>query len=274
MCCNGHALKDRTISDNSAISRALAVIERVARAERPLTLAALGEVLELPKATVHRIALALEQQGVLLREPGSKRFSIGNRFTALAVDTLCHSFQRGVRHAIMQRLVDEIGETCNFTMLDGARVVYIDRVEAQWPLRMHLQPGSRVPLHCTASGKLFLSHLRASARQRLLATLRLERHTVNTITDPRKLERALDKIRAQKVGTDNEEFLDGLVAVAVPVTDARKRVCAALAVHGPTARLSFDQALGHVPKLRAAAAELAATLDWDASSPRRRSKSR
>lgn len=267
-------MKDRTISGNSAVSRALAVIERVAQAERPPTLAELGEALALPKATVHRIALTLEQQGMLLREPGGKRFSIGHRFASLAVDTLRNSPRRGMRRAIMQRLVDEIGETCNFTMLDGNHVVYIDRVEAHWPLRLHLQPGSRVPLHCTASGKLFLSHLRATARQRLLSALKLERHTANTITDRRKLERALDKIRTQKVGTDNEEFLDGLVAVAVPVTDARNRICAALAVHGPTARLSFEQALGHLPKLRAAAAELAATLDSDASSPRSRRKSR
>lgn len=236
------------------------MMECVAQSERPLTLAELGEALGLPKATVHRIALALEQQGMLLREPGGKRFSSGHRFAALAVAALRNSSQRGARHAIMQRLVDDIGETCNFTMLDGASVVYIDRVEAHWPLRLHLQPGSRVPLHCTASGKLFLSHLRNSTRARLLASLKLERHTENTITDKRKLERALEKIRAQKVGTDNEEFLAGLVAVAVPVLDAKKRVCAALAVHGPTARLSFEQALGHVEKLRRAAAELGATL--------------
>lgn len=250
------------------------MLEHVARSERPLALAELGEALALPKATAHRIALALEQQGMLLREPGGRRFSSGHRFAALAVDALRNSPRRGARHAIMQRLVDDIGETCNFTMLDGACVVYIDRVEAHWPLRLHLQPGSRVPLHCTASGKLFLSHLRNSARARLLASLKLERHTGNTITDKRKLERALEKIRAEKVGTDNEEFLAGLVAVAVPVLDAKKRVCAALAVHGPTARLSFKQALGHVDKLRLAAAELSATLGTDAPAPRPAAKSR
>lgn len=261
-------------TDNSAIGRAIAVMEHVAQAERPVSLAELGEALELPKATIHRIALSLESLSILLRDPGSKRYGIGHRYAALAAGTLGNSSLRGVRHAIMQRLVDEIGETCNFTMLDGASVLYIDRVEAHWPLRMHLQPGSRVPLHCTASGKLFLANLRSTVRQRLLSSLRLERHTANTITDPGALTRALERVRADKVGTDNEEFLDGLVAVAVPVSGARKRVCAALAVHGPTARLSFDQALGHVPKLHAAAAELAATLDSDAPAPRSRGKSR
>lgn len=267
-------MKSRNRPDTSAAARALAVMERVARAERAVSLAELGEALGLPKATVHRIALTLEREGMLLREPVGKRFSLGHRFTSLAITALVNSSQRGVRHAILQRLVDDIGETCNFTMLDGASVVYIDRVEAQWPLRMHLQPGSHVPLHCTASGKLFLSHLRAPMRRRLLSVLDLERHTANTITDPKELERALAVIRMRKVGTDNEEFLAGLVAVAVPVMDTRRCICGALAVHGPTARLSLEQALAHVPKLRAAAAQLADTL-WKAEppAPRRRRQS-
>lgn len=247
-------------SGSSAIARALAFMELVTSAERPLSLTELGEALALPKATVHRIALELLKEGALIREPGAKRFSTGQRFTGMAVSALVNSPHRGLRRAIMQRLVDDIGETCNFTALDGDRVVYIDRVEAHWPLRLHLQPGSHVPLYCTASGKLFLSMLRASLRKKLIARLDLAPHTPNTITDPKKLAHALETIRKNKVGTDNEEFLSGLVAVAVPMVDGRKRVCGALAVHGPTARLSLEQALAHVPKLKTAARDLIETL--------------
>lgn len=246
--------------DGSAVARALAMLAHVANADRAVTLTDLSEALALPKATVHRIAAVLERQGMLLREPGGKRYSTGRRFVAIAADALVHSASRGARHAILQSLVDEIGETCNVTMMDGANVIYVDRVEAQWPLRLHLQPGSRVPLHCTASGKLFLSHLRASARKRMVGALALERHTPNTITDRSALERALERIRHSKVGTDNEEFLAGLVAVAVPIAGPGRTVCAAIAVHGPTARLTLDRALSYVPKLRAAAARLSAVM--------------
>lgn len=245
---------------NSAIERALAILENVARADRPVALIDLGTVLGLPKATVHRVALHLERERMLVREPGVKRFGIGPRFTALAVSALANSAQRGARHALMRQLVDEIGETCNFTMLDGAEVVYIDRVEAAWPLRLHLQPGSRVPLHCTASGKLFLSQLPARTRKRLVASLHLKRYTLNTVATPAALERALKEVRRSRIGTDNEEFLAGLVAVAVPVSGPGKRVCGALAIHGPTARMTLEQALSHVPKLRAAAAKLSTML--------------
>ena len=246
--------------DGSAVARALAMLAHVAHADGGVTLTDLSEALALPKATVHRIVAALERQGMLLREPGGKRYSMGHRFIAVATDALAHSASRGARHAILQSLVDDIGETCNITMMDGANVLYVDRVEAQWPLRLHLQPGSRVPLHCTASGKLFLSHLRAAARKRLITALPLERHTPNTITERPELERALQRIRQSKVGTDNEEFLAGLVAVAVPIIGPGKSVSAAIAVHGPTARLSLDLALSHVPKLQAAAERLAAVM--------------
>lgn len=247
-------------ASGSASARALAIIELAARSGRALSLVEIGEALMLPKATTHRIVLELETLGMLLREPGSKRFGVGYRLRSLALSTMTHSFGRGVRHAIMQSLVDEVGETCNFTMLDGDKVLYIDRVEAQWPLRMHLQPGSRVPLHCTASGKLFLSKLAAPSRRRLLSALPLEKHTENTITTVRAMEDALKHIREQGVGTDNEEFLMGLVAVAVPVLDVRRRVCAALAIHGPTARLSLSQALTHISKLRNAASRLSEAM--------------
>lgn len=255
-------LKKRAVAadDGSAIGRALAMLKHVSGADRAVTLADLGEALSLPKASVHRIATALERHGMLLREPNGKRYSAGQRFIEMSAETLVHSASRGARHAILQALVDDIGETCNITMMDGAHVIYIDRVESHWPLRLNLQPGSRVPLHCTASGKLFLSHLRASVRRRLIAALPLERHTPNTITDRALLERALARIRDHKVGTDNEEFLAGLVAVAVPIVGPGKRVYAAVAVHGPSARLSFDHALTYVPKLRAAAERLSAVM--------------
>jgi DNA-binding IclR family transcriptional regulator len=138
--------------------------------------------------------------------------------------------------------------------------VYLDRVEAAWPLRMTLSSGSRVPLHCTASGKLLLATLPKPARQRLIGHLALQRYTDTTITEPRRLADELARIRAQKYATDNEEFHAGLVCVAVPVADARKRVCAAVAVHAPASRMPLVKALDHLPSLRRAAAALAESI--------------
>jgi len=243
----------------SAIVRALGVLEFASGSERPVSLADVVAATGLPKPTAHRLLAVLERQRLLQREPDGKRYVAGPRLSALALGVLRSMSQRGPRHTILQALVEEIGETCNFTTFDGQEVVYLDRVEAQWPLRMILQPGSRVPLHCTASGKLFLSLLPLRKRQRLIGAAPLKRFTANTLTSPDQLERALDRVRDEMVGTDNEEFLAGLSAISVPVLDSRERVCAAVAVHAPTARMNIAEARAHLPALRRAATALAAT---------------
>jgi DNA-binding IclR family transcriptional regulator len=167
---------------------------------------------------------------------------------------------RAERGAILARLVGEIGETCNFTMLDGAQVVYVDRVEAAWPLRMTLTSGSHVPLHCTASGKLLLALLPKASRERIAAQLPLNRYTDSTITDAKRFAGELARIRANRYATDNEEFHAGLVCVAVPVV-GKKRACAALAVHAPASRMPLERALSYLPVLRKAAGAMAASLD-------------
>jgi len=243
-----------------ATLRALPVLEAVAAAERPLTLAELSERVPLPRPTVYRMLAMLEAECFVAREPGARRYAPGPRLDKLGRLVMLNGTLAVVRHAILARLVDEIGETCNFTMRDGIEVVYLDRVEAAWPLRINLAAGSRVPLHCTASGKLLLAMLPRSARERLLTHLPLPRYTETTLTDPKALAAELVRIRSQRYATDNEEYHAGLVCVAVPVEEASHRTCAALAVHAPVSRMPLARALEHLPRLRRAAAEMAATF--------------
>ncbi|MBL8490695.1 MAG: IclR family transcriptional regulator [Rhodocyclaceae bacterium] len=245
---------------SSAALRALNLLEQVARADGPVAPADLMAATGLPKPTVHRILGVIEQAGMLVREPDGRRYLPGPRLAALALDVLSNTGIRGPRHAILQGLVAELGETCNLTMLDGGEVVYLDRVEAAWPLRLHFQRGSRVPAHCSASGKLLLSLLPARERKRLLDAMPMERFTDKTVTDREAFDAALKRIRRERVSTDDEEYLEGTVCVAVPVDDGDRRVPAALAVHAPSSRMGLSQALAHLPALRRAAAQLAATF--------------
>jgi len=243
-----------------ATLRAVSVLEALVAADRPASLAELTEASRLPKPTLYRMLGMLESAGLVSREPGSRRYAPGHRLASLGRNVMLNGSLRAERHAILARLVDEIGETCNFTMLDGAAVIYLDRVEAAWPLRMNLSSGSHVPLHCTASGKLLLALLAKAARERLIAHLALDRYTDTTITERKRLDAELARIRARRHATDNEEFHAGLVCVAVPVTDAGKRVCAAIAVHAPVSRMPLARALEHLPSLRRSAQAMAQTF--------------
>jgi IclR family transcriptional regulator, acetate operon repressor len=247
--------------------RALQLLEIIAQAEQPPSLNDLVERVALPKATTHRFVSLLETLGFARRTPDGRRYEAGHRLTALAIDVMRNSLSQAPRRAILASLVREIGETCNITVLDGSELVYLDRVESDWPLQIRLSVGSRVPLHCTASGKLFLSLASPSLRNALIESHPLQRHTSRTIIDPARLNVELDKIRQTGIGTDNEEFIDGMAAAAVPVLDSRGKICAAVAVHGPTSRLPLSRAISVAPALRQAADRLSQTFSAAAPPP-------
>jgi DNA-binding IclR family transcriptional regulator len=244
----------------SSAERSLRLLSLLAAEGRALGLAELAQRLALPKATVHRLCGPLLAGGFVARDFEEKAFGVGPALRRLALDTLNHGEQRALRHAVLDALVQDIGETCNFTTLDGAEVLYLDRVEARWPLRLTLDVGSHVPLHCTASGKLFLALMPKPRRDALLAELALPAMTPQTITDRDALRAECEATAARGHATDREEYIAGLVAVAVPVRDAAGRVRAAIAVHAPSARMPLDRAIERLPALRAAADRMAALL--------------
>jgi len=237
----------------SAIERTLAILEAVAVAPRPRAASDIAAALAVPKPTVHRICLMLERDGFLRREPDAKRFTVGPRMTAMAQGGLRAAARLGARHSILEGLSRAVRETCNLGVLDDRSVVYIDRVEADWPLRLHFDAGSRVDPHCTAMGKLFLAFLPEGERQRLLRALPLARYTPKTLTSHARLLAELERIRQQGYAQDDEEFLLGVVCLAAPIRDAAGAVVAAVALQAPRARMSLREALKHLPRLREAA---------------------
>ena len=244
----------------SSAERSLRLLALLAGEGRALSLAELAVRLGLPKATAHRLCTQLLEMGFLARDVDERSFAVGSALRQLAFDTLNHGVERGLRHEVLAALVTQVGETCNFTTLDGARVLYVDRVEAQWPLRLTLDIGSHVPLHCTASGKLLLAHLPLAQRDALIDPLPMMRMTRHTITSARGLKAECDAIAAQGHACDREEFMAGLIAVAVPVRNAAGRVRAAVALHAPTARMSLRQAQAKLPAMRAAAERMGRLL--------------
>lgn len=241
--------------------KAVAILEAMATVRRPLGVTEVGVLLGLPKPTAHRIVRMLESEGLLQREPGSRRFVPGARLVRLGLGVVAASMLSAPRHAILEALSQKIGETCNFGVMADSHVVYLDRVESAWPFGLRFERGSRVPLHCTSMGKLFLSLMPAKKCALLLRSIPLYRYTENTITDAARLEAELENIRSAEVSTDNQEFLAGVVCVAVPVRDTNKQSVAALAVSAPLARMTLQQGLQHVPLLQAAAEQLTVTID-------------
>lgn len=236
--------------------RLLLVIEEIARAGVPVTPTEVNARLGLPKPTIHRLFSTLEEEGFLQRDLDGRAYSPGPRLRTMASGVISSRRIRSVRQAILKRLSRQIGETCNIAMPERDAMAYLERVETEWPLRIQLPIGTRVPFYCTASGKMYLSTLARSHVIKYLENTDLKAHTPNTLTDHDALLEEIRKIRKQGYALDREEFMPDMIALAVPILDQNDRLMATLAFHAPTQRIKIDQALGYLDEMRSAARDL------------------
>jgi IclR family transcriptional regulator, acetate operon repressor len=246
---------------SGAVPKALRVLETVAARKHPLSIAEIAVALEIPQPTAHRLVGTLEKLGFVGREPGRRRVIEGKRLVGLGLDVLQAAAGSGTRHAILAALAAKTGESCNLGVMAGGHVVYIDRVESQWPLGLRFEPGSRVPLHCTAIGKLMLSQMPDALIDAHLSGVSLARYTSTTITDAKRLREETQRIRKQGYSIDNQEFMSGVVCLAVPVKGPKGEVCAGVAISAPQARLTLAGVKRFLPDLRAAAGRLGKSLE-------------
>ena len=246
----------------SAILRAFRILEVLGDSDEAPQLAAIAQAVKLPKPTVLRILATLEHAGLVCREPDSKRYSFASRINSFAGKVLLSSPVRSPRHAILEELVEQVGETCNLSVPSGAYAQFLERVEVPWPLPVRLGPGSRVPLHATASGKIFLSYMPKRGRERFLSHAPLIAHTANTLTEPSRIAADLAAVRENGYALDDGEFLRDIRCVAVPVRNADNKVVAAVAMSAPDNRVSVSQMMECLPAMRSAADALTATMDW------------
>ena len=121
-------------------------------------------------------------------------------------------------------------------------MIYLDRVESRWPLRLHFEIGSHVPIHCTASGKILLAAMKPAERRRIVDAVGLPAYTPHTITSRAEFDAELSRIAQQGYSLDREEFLLGMAAIAVPVMGLDGDVIAAVACHAPSVRFNVERA--------------------------------
>ena len=240
--------------------RTLLILEILGKSDRALSATQINDQLGLPKQTVHRLCTTLEESGFLTRPGNAKKFQVARRLRDLGAGLLHNSRDHIARHQILKEVAEEVRETVNYAVPDKSGMSYLDRVETDWPFRIQLPVGTSVPFHCTASGKTFLASLTPKNREAMIASLDLRKMTQGTRTNPQTLLQELRDIRKQGYALDQEEFMDGMIAIAVPVLDPLGRFIAAVAYHGPTQRMTLAEAVDRKDLLLNAARKLSKVL--------------
>src|SRR5436190_9981143 len=242
-----------------SFARGLQVIRSFSAQAPQQTLSEVAQRTGLTRAGARRILLTLESLGYVRCQ--GRQFSLAPRILDLGFAYLSSLPLWNLAEPVMERLVEEVKESCSAAVLDGPEVVYVLRVPTHKIMSINLGIGSRLPAYCTSMGRTLLAELDEPTLDALLREYPPARRTERTITDLPTLKRELATVRQQGWCLVNQELEEGLVSLSAPIRDRAGRAIAAMNISGQVNRTAPEHMLAHfLPKLRAAAAEISQML--------------
>ncbi len=257
---------------SQSLERGLAILGCF-RPDRPiLGIADLADQLGMSRSTTHRYVITLVALGYL-EQGASRKYRLGLRVTELGMSALSSTGLREHAQTHLEDLRQQTGFTVSLGVLDGAEVVYVDRVRGmrrgQFRIDLDLQPGSRLPAYCTALGKVLLAFLPDDDLRQLIGEMSLVKQGPSSIATKRALRAELDQVREDGFAVSDEEIASELLAIAVPVRGAGGEVIAAVNMAAHISMISLDELVSALaPHLLAAADRISARLGFRRSDAR------
>lgn len=228
-----------TAGGSQTIIRALWVLRVLRDSGTDVRVTDVSRAVHMPSSTVHRILRTLVAAGYVVQNSETERYRLG-REAYLLGRAAGHTLGFDAAMPLLEHLADATGESVNLVVRDGDQGLVVLRVESRQPLRFTQPTGTRIPLHCTSSGKVLLAF--AGDLNNEVARLgELERLTPNTVTSPRALRAELATVRARQFSVNKGERIPGVCGVAAPVLGPEGGAIAALAVQGPEFRMSDER---------------------------------
>lgn len=236
-----------------AVDRASAVLTAVLGSTEPVSFADLIARTGLPKSTLSRLTTSLERNA-LLQRTATGAWQPGTAITDYALSVRPEDDLLRIAQPFLDALGVQTGETVNLAVPLAGEVRQIAQVDSTYLLGAVNWLDRPVPFHCSALGRVFLAHGTP------LPPGRLPKLTERTITSRAELAEALDRVREEGVAVVDSELEPGLVAVAAPIRSADGTVVAAVAVSGPSVRLTATQLPAIAEAVQSTAEEIGAAL--------------
>ena len=235
--------------------------------ERPvLGIADIADDLGMSRSTTHRYVITLVALGYL-EQGASRKYRLGLKVTDLGMAALNSTGLREHAHEYLEELRQSTSYTTNLAVLDGAEILYVDRVRSfrrgQSKIDLGLAPGSRLPAYCTAMGKLLLAYLPEEEQRELITEMKLTKQGPNTITSKKALLSELDEIQSEGFAVNDEELAPELHSIAAPVRNEAREVVAAVNLAAHTSMISLSELVDALsPHLVSTADRISARLGY------------
>jgi len=248
-----------------AVERALDVLLCFTRETSELTMTQIAEQVGIHKSTVHRLLATLEGKRFVERDPLTGIYRPGIRLLQMAYLTLEHNDLRQVAAPFLRKLCEQYRENVNLSVLDDTDVVYLDVIESPQRVKLAATSGQRLPAFCTASGKAIFAFMPKENVQKILER-GMPNYTRHTIASPEALLENIRRARERGFAFSEQEFEDGINAVAAPILDSSNRPIASISVAGPSFRLTRERLNEIGPMVKATAGEIANEIELTAHS--------
>ncbi len=224
-----------------SVDRALQILGILGSKKEGYGVTELSKEIDLNKTSVYRMLSTFVRHGYVEQDVETERYKLGYKVLELS-STLLESIDLRVEaKAFLKELEHFTNEVIHLVVYDRGEVVYIEKLEGNETLRMHSKVGTRAPMHCTSVGKVILAYLPPSEVTKIIEEYKLEKHTINTITDKEVLYDHLIDIRTKGYALDLEENEVGISCISTPIFDRSGKVIAAVSISGPTMRMTNEK---------------------------------
>jgi IclR family acetate operon transcriptional repressor len=252
----------------SMVEKALDVLELLLARPDGLRASELGETTGYPSGTLHRLLGVLVRRGFARQDPISRRYLVGAQLSRAASAVPSGSGLSGLALPHLKGLAQSTGLAVNLGVLRGDRLVVLESVvashESGGPV-LYTPPGTLMPPHCTAMGKVQLADLSEPELERWLQRTPRAQHTPQSITDAAHLTEHLVDVRRRGYAIDDQEFNVGVRCVAGGVRDASGQVVGAISVTASIHELPWSEVPAVADRVRVAAAALTLELGGHAA---------
>ena len=225
-----------------AVINAFELLEQFRGDIQELGVTELSHRLGLHKNNVFRLLATLENKGYIEQNKLTENYRLGVKCLELGQNYLKQTGLLRQARPIMEELVSRCNENVYLSVIRGKKVVYIDVVEANQPVRVVSRIGAQLPPYCCASGKAQLSALMSLGEDiEKYIEKPLKPITANTKISIDDLVKELEEVKNKGYAIDDEEVDVGVRCVGAPIKDYTKRVIGAISISGPLNRMSFER---------------------------------